>query len=46
MRGAAGIKRFYIFIPTVLLVFLVAPEEDYRRVVKTFGYNYNFVVNG
>jgi len=38
-------KTFLHFIPTLLLMFLVAPEEDYRTVVETFGY-YNFVVNG
>ena len=31
----------FCFIPAVLLLFLIATEEDYRRVVETFGY-YNF----
>ena len=34
---------FLRFIPAVLLVFLIATEEDYRRAVKTFGY-YNFLL--
>ena len=36
---------FLRFTPAVLLMFLIATEEDYRRVVKTFGY-YIIVLNG
>ena len=36
---------FLRFTPAVFLMFLIATEEDYRRVVKTFGY-YIFVLNG
>ena len=29
---------FFTFLPAVLLMFLIATEEDYCRVVETFGY--------
>ena len=36
---------FLHLTPAVLLMFINATEEDYRRVVETFGY-YFLVLNG